>query len=551
MKAMNVLLLLAALVILTGSLGASAEGTVDIGTLYKNKDADGTWSAAGAEIIDLDAAEGGTVTITQKGDYVLSGTLNGQIIIEAPEDEKVRLILNGASIVSPEGPAIWEKRADKLIVTLAEGTENSLTDGTCVTDGDDTIGAALYAEDDLSVNGSGSLTVNGTQKHGIQSKADLIIAGGTMTVTAALDGIRGRNSVLVLDGEISVTAGGDGIVSTRTDTEGKGWIVLAGGNVSVKTGDGAGEAAAPDYPVGGFGNRGFRDDWRGYYTAQDSGTSRKGVKAAADLTVLGGSYTLDCEDDGLHGANVTVSGGTLLIRSGDDGIHADGDLAVTGGTIDAAQCYEGLEGENVTVSGGDIRVVSSDDGINAAGGNDGSGFGGWGRNAGFAPSGSGGNLTVSGGRISISAGGDGLDSNGSVLITGGVTGVWAATTMGDGAIDFNGTGTVSGGTLIVAGTGGVMRDTAGLTGQTVMVLSVSGGAGETVALKDQNGTVLGEFTPEYAFDTLMVSSDRLPEGSAVEITDGARTLYSGVMTGNMAGVNGNGGFDNGRNRRGR
>ena len=98
--------------------------------------------------------------------------------MEVPEDEKVRLILNGVTIVSGEGPAVYEKQADKLIVTLAEGTVNTLTDGPMITDEDDTIGAALYAEDDLSINGTGSLIVNGTEKHGIQSKADLIIADG-------------------------------------------------------------------------------------------------------------------------------------------------------------------------------------------------------------------------------------------------------------------------------------------------------------------------------------------------------------------------------------
>lgn len=557
MKRNKILSLALALILVlgAGAFPAAAETALDVSTLYKAKDVEDEWSPAEAEVIDLNAAEDGLVTITEEGDYVLSGTLEGRVVIEAPEEDKVRLILNGATIVSPEGPAIYEKQADKLIITLAEGTVNTLTDGDMIPDGDDEIGAALYAEDDLSINGSGTLVVNGTRKHGIQSKADLVIAGGEITVSAVTDGIRGRNSLLLLDGSLNITAGGDGLTATRTEEKGKGWVVLSGGSVTVKTGDGAGEVRASANSHGGFGGRGRMDDWGSSSSGTDSGVSRKAVKAATDLTVLGGTYVFDCEDDGLHGANVTVSGGTFSIQSGDDALHADSELTVNAGEIDIAQCYEGLEGENVTVNGGSIRIQASDDGINAAGGSDGSGFGGWGRDGGTAASGSAGILTISGGEISVTAGGDGLDSNGSIRITGGVTGVWAATTTGEGAIDFNGTGTLSGGTLIVASTGGVMRDTSGLSGQSVMAFSVSGSAGETVTLTDGSGTVLGSFTPGNAFDTLMVSSAQLQEGSAFAVTGGSGTLYSGSMTNSLTAAGGGyggdfgGGFGGGRNKK--
>ena len=530
-------------------LPAAAAETVDVTTLYKARDAEAAWSEEEARSIDLNTVENKTVRITEEGDYVLSGTLNGQVLIEAPEDAKVRLILNGVSIVSPEGPAIYEQQADKLIITLAEGTENSLTDGSPVTDEDDTIGAALYAEDDLSINGQGTLTVNGTQKHGIQSKADLIIAGGAITVTAVTDGVRGRNSVLVLDGTLGITCGGDGITATRTDAEGKGWIVLAGGTIRIQTGDGAGEVQASSKGRGGFGGWGGRDDWGDFSGSADSAVSQKAVKAATSLTVLGGSYTLDCADDGLHAESVTVEGGAFSIRSGDDAMHADQALTVSAGTIDITQSYEGLEAQNVTIAGGIIRIVSSDDGINASGGADGSGFGGRGRKGNDSASGSAGMLSISGGRIEGTAGGDGLDSNGSIQISGGVIGVWAATTTGEGAIDFNGSGTVSGGTLIVASTGGVMQDTAGLSGQTIMAFSASGSAGETIVLRDQDGTELGSFTPGQAFDTMMISSAQMAEGDLCTVTAGDKTLYSGQVTNSLSGAEGGNGFGNGRNNR--
>ncbi len=551
----RIFLILTALAVLLGSLilPASAE-TLDVSTLYKKKDTDDAWSVSDAQAIDLSTLKDGeTLTISEKGDYVLSGTLRGQILIEVAEEDKVRLILNGVSITAQEGPAIYEKQADKLIITLAEGTENFLTDGSTITDDDDTIGAALYAEDDLSINGTGSLTVNGTQKHGIQSKADLVIASGNITVSSVLDGVRGRNSVLVLSGTLNITAGGDGITSTRTDAEGKGWVVLAGGSITVKTGDGAGSVRASANSRGGmngwggFGGRGRWDDWGSQTQTEDSGVSQKAVKAATDLTVLDGFYAFDCADDGLHGVNVTVNGGTFTIQSGDDGMHADQDMTVNGGSIAVSQCYEGLEGTNVTVNGGEIRITASDDGINASGGNDGSGFGGWGRGVGFSEADNGGLLTITGGQISVTAGGDGLDSNGSIRITGGVTGVWTAASGMEGPIDFNGTGTLSGGTLMVACSGGGMGGSAQLSGQASMTLSVSGSANETVTLLDQSGNTLGEFTPGNAYSTLMISSDRLQEGSACTVLAGSRTLYSGEMQSNMNAYGYGNGYGNGMN----
>ena len=385
-------LIMTALSVLLSALSLpafAAEAALDVTTLYKNKDVDESWSLSDAKAIDLNAlTPGETLTITEKGDYVLSGSLQGQVVIEVPEEDKVRLILNGVSITAQEGPAIYEKQADKLIITLAEGTENFLTDGVTVTDDDDTIGAALYAEDDLSINGAGSLTAQGTQKH------------GNITVTSVLDGIRGRNSVLVLDGTLNITAGGDGVTSTRDDAEGKGWVVLAGGSLTVKTGEGAGAVQASANSQGGMGGRGRWDDWGGWGstgTQSSDSVSQKAVKAATDLNVLGGTYSFDCADDGLHAVNVTVSGGTFAIQSGDDAMHADQDLTINGGTIDVAKCYEGLEGQNVNVNGGDIRVVASDDGVNASGGSDGSGFGGWGRSGGNTEMDNGGMLTIAGG----------------------------------------------------------------------------------------------------------------------------------------------------------
>ena len=285
-------LILAVMMMLSGWTQAPARAentvdTVDVSALFKNKDVEENWETDSTRVIDLNAFESGSVvSITEKGDYVLSGSLEGQILIAAPEDEKVRLILNGVVITSPQGPAIYEKQADKLIITLAEDSENALTDGEVILDGDDTIGAAIYAEDDLSINGAGSLSATGTLAHGIQSKADLIIANGEITVQAEKDGIRGRNSVLVLDGEIAVTAGGDGLDSN-------GSILISGGVIGVWSATTRGEGAI---------------DFNGTGTIS-GGTllvaSTGGVMQ--DTAGLSGQPIMTFSADGLAGETVTIS----------------------------------------------------------------------------------------------------------------------------------------------------------------------------------------------------------------------------------------------------
>lgn len=529
---------------------AVAEGNVDLTSLYKAKDTEDTWSTAEAEVIHLEDVSSSELLITKKGDYVLSGTWTGQVVIETGVEDKVRLILNGVTITSPEGPAIYEKQGDKLIITLAEGTENILTDGAAIQDGDDTIGAALYAEDDLSINGTGSLIAHGTVKHGIQSKADLIIANGHITVDSVNDGIRGRNSVLVLDGSISVTAGGDGIVTTREDKAGKGWLIIAGGNIEIQTGEGAGEVRASANSRGG-GRGGW--GWDNSVSSSNDDVSQKGIKAAMDLTVLGGTITLNCADDGLHGVNVTISGGMIAIRTGDDGIHGDTETVINGGTIRITQCYEGIEGTNVTINGGEIQIIASDDGINASGGNDASGFGGRGNDR-FSGS-DGGMLTIHGGQIEVTASGDGLDSNGSISITGGVTGVWAATTKGEGAIDFNGTGTISGGLVIITSVNGVMEDTSRISGSALVSipLSTTGTSGQTITVLDGNGETLGSYTPMQSYDSLLIAGEKVQENDTISVKAGDISLFAGNITADMIGApssgysgfgnrNGNGGF---------
>ena len=526
------------------SLPAAAE-TTDLTELYKKKDVKTEWSAEEATVVDLSALTESLV-ITEEGEWVLSGETSYPVIIEAGEKDDVRLILNGVTINSSSGPAIYEKTGDKVIITLAEGTVNTLTDQTSLKDGDDTIAAPLYTEDDLSINGNGTLIINGTTGHGINCKADLIIASGNLRVTSVKDGIRARNSVLIMDGKIVVAAQGDGITATREDKEGKGWIVLAGGNIQITTGEGAGEEiplSASGMMNGmdwgnGKGGRGNLFGNTSTSSATSDGASVKGVKAATDITVMGGTLVLDCEDDGLHANNITITGGNITISTGDDGMHADTDLVISGGTLNIPRSHEGLEGYNVTVSGGDITILSDDDGINAAGGKDSSGLTtAWGGRDNFnSEMDNGSLLSITGGTLSITAGNDGLDSNGSVAVSGGVIGIWTATNQMDGSLDYNGTGTMTGGTVIIANsiTGNSMSYS--LNGTSFMSLTLESAAAEgtEIILLDAAGKVIGSFAPQCSFQNIIVASSLLEAGAQCSIMVGGEIVYSGAYTANVS-----------------
>lgn len=163
------------------------------------------------------------------------------------------------------------------------------------------------------------------------------------------------------------------------------------------------------------------------------------MKASGSVTLTGGDFTLDCQDDAIHSnADVNIAGGTYQIATGDDGVHADENVAISGGTIVISASYEGIEGQCIEISGGEIDVTASDDGLNAAGGDSGDDT----RHS-FMQSSGNNELIISGGYIVIDAAGDGLDSDGNLTVTGGNVYVYGPESSNNGALDFDGTGTVT------------------------------------------------------------------------------------------------------------
>ncbi|MGN0970873.1 MAG: carbohydrate-binding domain-containing protein, partial [Aristaeellaceae bacterium] len=298
----------------------------------------------------------------------------------------------------------------------------------------------------------------------------------------------------------------------------------------------------------GFGGQ------RGWYDADenDDTPSRKGMKADSIL-ILGGTLALDTEDDGLHAASaLTVSGGDITIATGDDALHSDKLLTISGGRLEVTACYEGIEGETILIEGGSIDLTSSDDGINAAGGTDGSGFGrGWPGGEGSSSA----SMTITGGEVTITARGDGMDSNGSMTISGGSVYICGAASSTEVPIDYSGTGMITGGTLLATGSSSrMLQSFGGASTQptTVVALESSHSGGDAITLLDAGGSVLASFTPEQAYQLVIISHPDLTAEAVCTLTAGSeqRAVTVGSDTYMAEDSFGRGGFDRGGGNKG-
>ena len=492
---------------------------------------------------------GQTVTITAEGTYIFSGTLSeGQIVVDA-DNAKVQIVFDNVDITCASSAAVYVKSAEKVFVTLAEGSQNTLrnTDEYVAID-DNNIDAVIFAKSDLTLNGTGSLTIVSAEGHGIVSKDDLKITGGTYDITAAGHALSGKDSVRIADGTFILTAEKDGIHAENADDEEKGYIYIADGDFTITSdGDGmdasnivqiedgtlditAGGGAAnslkthesdmPGGPGGGMPQNGEKLDGESMpqmgekpdgenmpqdTTTDESGTSTKGIKAGGGMYLNGGTYQIDSADDSIHSnANITIADGTYTLATGDDGVHADDALIVNGGTITVTESYEGLEGLAVTINDGTIDITASDDGINTAGEK----------------------MELNGGYIHILAGGDGVDSNGDLTINGGEIYIDGPSDNGNSAIDYGDRSSayVNGGTLVAIGSSGMAEVMSDSSKQKVLMVKL----GEqmeagNVVLTDSEGNVIVSYTALKTYDCVIISTAEVESGATYTLTTSGTT----------------------------
>ena len=538
------------------------ESTID--TEFTDREKSGSYKASEAVKITLNKttatvsgsgvkADGSTITITEEGVYIVSGTLeDGQIIVDASDSDKVQIVLDGVHINCETNAAIYVREADKVFITLAENSSNTLGGGNEYTQIDDnTVDGVIFSKSDLVCNGTGSLTIEADYKHGIVSKDDLVITGGTYKITAADNGITAKDQIKILNGSFDIDAANSAVKAKNTDDAELGNIYIAGG-----------------------------------------------------------IFTIEAEQDGFHATgSIVVDDGTITVNSGDDGFHADLDTVIHGGTILVEKSYEGLEGKRVVVNGGDITVNASDDGINAANsGDDGANAINPGANAagsgdddsnaassnddssavvnsgddssisgtadgkeppqmppdtengsdmqpsqdfdpenapsggnapqdfdpGNAPSDGDAPQMMQGGpgggflfalalfKAELAADGDGLDSNGGLLVTGGTTIVYGPTSDGDSALDYDGSAIMTGGTLAAIGSAGMTESFDEASTQPVITYysTETQSADTTITLTDSDGSALFTVTPEKAYASIVLTCPEMKLDATYTLTAG-------------------------------
>ncbi|GGN66474.1 hypothetical protein GCM10010112_28900 [Actinoplanes lobatus] len=501
-----------------GSSGAGATGAIEL---------TGGSATSTAEGVKVDGA---TVTITAAGTYTVSGKLAGQIVVNAP-DATVTLILDGAEITSSETAAIAATEAKELVIRLAAGSTNTLSDTSSYAEDAD-VNAALFSAGHLTVTGAGKLTVTGTGNDGITSKDGLLVESGTITVKAKDDGLRGKDYVVINDGTVTVTAGGDGLKADNDEDATAGYVAIAGGAVTL-TSQGDGVDATTDIVVTGGT---LKVAAGGGHTEQASDdTSAKGLKAGVIQVLEGGTIVVSAADDAVHSDGaVHFNGAEVTVAGGDDGVHTEGQQIIDGGSLNVAGAVEGLEAAEFVLNKGTVHVVSSDDGINGAGGttstdtaDQGGGFPGGGEEVGDF------SVTVNGGTLVIDSEGDGLDSNGTASITGGTVVVNGPEGNGNGALDVNGSFTISGGTLLAAGSAGmvVAPGTDSEQGWLSATLDSAVEAGTTVQITDGDGKVVATYVTTKTVQNVVFSSASITSGQQYTVYTGGTA--TGANTGGL------------------
>ena len=557
--------------------GASSIPALNKDDLFSKRDLSGDYDADSAVLVSLngDSAscdsdavriDGSVIQFTAEGTYLLTGTLNdGMLVVNAPDTDKVQLVLDSASVTCSTSAALYVLEADKVFLTTAPGSVNSLINaGDYQPIDDNNIDAAVFSKADLSLNGAGTLTITASAGHGVVSKDELVLTGGSLTVTAPSHALSGKDSVCISGGTYLLSAGKDGIHAENDDDPTLGYLYIGGGTFDIAAeGDGlsagscllieggefalqsgGGASAAPEQSSQWSFGPGFNRQGSSASSSADS-VSTKGIKAATGLTITGGSFSIDSADDALHSNDsLTVSGGSFEIASGDDGLHADGALLVSGGVVNIARSYEGIEGLSIEITGGEIDLTASDDGLNAAGGNDSSGFGGRGGDLFAATQGA--SILLSGGSLHIDASGDGIDSNGSFTMTGGTVWVSGPTNSGNAALDYNSGAAIHGGTILAASVSGMSQNFGSDSTQGAMLISgLSGAAGGSVTLTDSEGQLLLSWQPDKSYSCLLISCPELRVDSTYTLTvDGVSTQITmdSLLYGSGSGFGGKGGM---------
>lgn len=528
---------------------------LDTSDMFTDRDKEADYDESSAVKINLSEVADGIVSITEEGTYILSGQLaNGQVLIDA-KGKKIQLVLDGVDITNESAPAIYVKKADKVFVTLANNTTNTLsTTGEFSAEDDTNIDAAFFSKADVTFNGNGTLNVSCDNGNAITSKDDLKVTGGSYTINASKHGLEGKDSIRIAGGDFTINAGEDALHSDNDEDADKGYVYIADGNFNISAGD-------------------------------------DGVHANKQLVIDGGVINISKSYEGLEGLTVTINGGDIDVVSRDDGINSaegsDGETTDNiANTIDGNDANEdrtppAMDGKfangerpetppdgempnmempngempngevpngqmpngqmpNDEIPNNDSNSQGNENPRNFANGE----FPGRKDNFGGGMSASSENcwIEINGGNIHINADGDGIDSNGNLYINGGNIVVEGPSNGGNAALDFGDrmNAYINGGNLIAIGCTGMVESFDSSSSQAMMSVQVSDTniSGEIV-VSDSQGNIIASYNTKKEFNCVQISSSNIKIGetytvkagntsTAVEMTE---TLFSNITSG--------------------
>mgnify|MGYP000862831843 CR=1 FL=1 len=531
---------------------------------------------------------GSVYTITKAGEYTVAGLLSeGQLIVDAGDENEVTIVLNGTSITGSSGSPIYVKNASEVKIKSEENSFNEVIDNRAEAtedSSDDAGNAAIYATCDLKLVGKGALVVTANYNNGIQSKDDLSIKNVIVKVTAVNNAFKGNDAVDIESGNIiAISAKGDGIKTSNSSISNKGnqkgIVTITGGNIDVYAAcDGIDAAYGVD--ISGDGNLNIYTDTYSEYSEEvtssgsSSGTSAghgsSGNKTASANTVsyVAASDTIANAPGGFGGGNmggmdgqnggnkaggdrpgmpgdfnesgnssgqsystkgikaeseISISGFTINICSTDDGIHANSDS----GVLETGEDGKGT----IVINGGSITISSGDDGINACTGD--------GKTSPI--------VNVTAGYIDITTASgdtDGIDSNGNYVQTGGFVLVKGGSSSGNvsGSIDVDGTVTITGGTCVALG--GVCKTPVN-SANAYVLSSVSFSSG-SYSLKNSSGKEVISFTVDGTFGNGWICSDTLVTGTSYTLYRGSDSIADWTQESGTMGASGTGSFGGGK-----
>lgn len=308
------------------STQTQSSSALDLTDIFTDRDLEQTVDMSEAKSYTL--SDGQNIEITAEGVYVIKGTAeNASIIVEAGDEDKVQLVLDGVSVTNDSMPCIYVKSADKVFITTTDSENVLSVTGTFTADGDTNTDAVIFCKDDVVLNGTGTLTINSTD-NGITSKDDLKITGGAINITCTSDALEANDSIRIAGGEITITSGKDGLHAEKDDDDSIGYIYISGGSLKILAEDDAIHATTILQVDGG----------------ELALNAREGLEGTW-IQVNGGTINIQASDDGINAAYKSAkitpcaefNGGTVTIvmGSGDtDAIDSNGNLVITGGTID-------------------------------------------------------------------------------------------------------------------------------------------------------------------------------------------------------------------------